>query len=74
MDWGWLQSQVQTASPLVAGLAIAALAVVWREYIKGQKTILDMSKSNGEAMTATAIAMERLTSAVVNHGNGRRGR
>lgn len=71
MEFGWLQSQIQTASPLVAGLALAGLAVIWREYVKGQKTILEMSKAQGEAMTATAVAMERLTTAVVN---GRRGR
>lgn len=72
----WLMTQAQQASPFIAVFCLSALGVVtsvlWRTHVKDTKTILEMSRSYGEAMNATSLAMERLTSAVVNNGRGRR--
>lgn len=71
----WLTAQAQQASPFIAVFCMSALSVVtsvlWRTHVKDQRTILEMSKAYGEAMIASSVAMERLTSAVVNN-RGRR--
>jgi len=60
----WLLQQAQTASPFVAVFCLTACAVLYRQHIRDQITILSMAKSQGEAMTSTAVALERMVSAI----------
>lgn len=68
----WLTSQAQQASPFIAVFCLSMLTIVtgvlWRTHVRDQKTILEMSKAYGEALVSSAVAMERLTSAVINRG------
>lgn len=71
--WDWLWQQATTASPFVAAFSLCAAAILYRQHIKDQATILSMARSVGDAITKSAVAMEGLTG-VIRQSLEKRGR
>lgn len=71
MEWLW--QQAQTASPFVAAFCLGAATLLWRQHVRDQATIISMSKSAGDAITKSAVAMEGLTG-LIRQSLERRGR
>lgn len=63
MSWEWILGQAQQYGVAYV-LMLGAVVVLWRTHVQDQKTIREMSRSQGEAMTATAVAMEKVSAAI----------